>query len=412
MTRRLLVLLHRYVGLATAAFLLIIGITGAMLAYLHPLSVLLSPELYNAPGRGVVLAPAQLIERAQAAEPRAQFDAIPLALEAGAGVNFNVRGKPDPASGKPFDLGYDQLWLDPVTGSVLGRVDSEAIPPTRASLMNFVYRLHYSLAMPGRWGVWIVGGVAILWFFDCFVGAVLTLPRGRPFLRKWQLAWGIQRKRLNYDLHRAGGLWPWLLLATLALSGIYFNLGREVFMPLFGLVAETTQDPFEMRPMLAPDAIQPPAVDMQQAIDIAAVKAAELGWTAKPASIFHRAEQGFWQVYYDKPKSQWATAGNYGLFIDDHSGAVFFVRAPGGTRGDVFLDWLAALHTGGVFGTPYKLILCALGLVIATLSITGVVIWARKRGLIGRQRGKRQTFQRGAISSRSITGFPTHKPRT
>jgi len=408
----MLVFLHRYVGLATAAFLLVIGLTGAMLAYLHPLSALLSPELYKAPGRGAVLSPMQLAERAQAAEPRAQFDGYPLALEAGAGVSFNLYGKLDPATGKPFDLGYDQLWLDPVTGSVLGRIDSQAMPPTRASPMNFVYRLHYALALPGRWGTWIIGGVAILWFFDCFVGAALTFPRGRPFFRKWRPAFGVQRKRLNYDLHRAGGLWPWLLLATLALSGIYFNLGREVFMPLFGLVAQTTQEPFDTRPILSPDAIQPHKVAVQQAIDIAAAKAAELGWTAKPASLFHRAEQGFWQVYYDKPKSQWATAGSYSLFIDDHSGAVLFVRTPGGTHGDVFLEWLSALHTGGVFGAPYKLLLCVIGIAIAMLSVTGVVIWARKRGLIGRPRGRLQTFQRSAISKYSPSRFFNQKPRT
>ena len=47
--------------------------------------------------------------------------------------------------------------------------------------MSFVYELHYALALPGSWGTWIVGIVSILWFFDCFVGAVLTFPRGRLF---------------------------------------------------------------------------------------------------------------------------------------------------------------------------------------------------------------------------------------
>ncbi len=403
--RPLLVLLHRYVGLATALFLLIVGLTGALLVWLHPLCVLLSPELYEAPARGAVLAPAELAARARAAEPRARFDGWPLHLVEGEGVSFYVQPDIDAATGKPHTLGYDQLWLDPVSGAVLGRVDSQAFPPTRHSLMSFVYRLHYALALPGRWGVWIMGIVAILWFFDCFVGAALTFPRGRPFFAKWKPAWGMKKKRLNYDLHRAGGLWPWALLATIALSSIYFNLGREVFMPVFGLVAETTPEPFDTRVVRKPADILPPKISAEAAVDIATAKAAELGWTAQPEGLFRREAQGFWQVYYDKPATQWATAGNYGLFIDDRSGEVFFVRKPGGTRGDVFLSWLSALHVGAVFGLPYKFVLCALGLAVAMLSITGVVIWARKRGIAGRSRKPRRA-RSGSNATPSRTFSP------
>lgn len=374
------ILIHRYVGLTTALFLLVVGLTGALLAYYEPLSEWLSPELHHAPGRGAVLAPAALLARAEAAEPRAKFSGYPLDLQEGQGVMFSVAGHTDPVRGQPLDLGYDELWLDPVTGAVLGRVDSNELPPTRHSLMSFVYRLHYALAMPGNWGVWILGVVAILWFFDCFIGAYLTFPYGRPFLRKWRPAFAVNPKRLNYDLHRAGGLWTWLLLATLALSSIYFNLYREVFMPVFGLLAETTQEPFDTRPERKPEDILPARISAEAATNIAAEKAAALGWTAKPRGIYYGDTQGFWQVYYEKSEVQWATAGNHELFIDDQTGEVIHVRAPGGTAGDVFLQWLVALHVGGVFGAPYKLLLCVTGLTIAMLSVTGIVIWLRKRG--------------------------------
>lgn len=282
---------------------------------------------------------------------------------------------------------------------MLGRVNSEEMPPTRHNLMNFVYRLHYELAIPGNWGTWILGIVAILWFFDCFVGAYLTFPRGRPFVQKWRPAWGVKRTRLNYDLHRAGGLWFWLLLATLALSSVHFNLGREVFIPVFGLVAETTKEPFDTRPERKPEETLPAKVSADEALAVASDKAAQLGWTAKPSSIYHRDTQGFWQVYYEKPKAQWATAGGYGLFIDDQTGAVIHVRAPGGTAGDVFLEWLDALHVGGVFGAPYKLLLCVTGIVIAVLSVTGVIIWWRKRQAAAVR--QRLAEQRGATRRES-----------
>jgi uncharacterized iron-regulated membrane protein len=379
MGRQIWVRVHRYVGLATALFLLIAGATGALLAYLEPLSAWISPELHAAPGRGAVLSATELLEHAQRAEPRARIDGFRLHLHEGEGVAYGLRARSDPATGEAFELGYDTLWLDPVTGAVLGRVDSDALPPTRHNLMDFIYRLHYALAIPGNWGGWIMGVAALLWFFDCFVGAWLTWPRRAPHLRKWRGAWSIKPSRFNYDLHRAAGLWLWGLLAALALSSVYLNLQREVFMPVFGLIAETTPEPFETRAERPVEARVPPAISAERAMAIAADTASALQWTGTATHLRHRDALGVYQVYYEKPRAQWATAGGYAVFLDDQTGEVIHVRAPGGTGGDVFLDWIVALHLGTVFGEPYRLLLCLTGLAVAALSITGTIIWWRKR---------------------------------
>lgn len=97
--------------------------------------------------------------------------------------------------------------------------------------MPFIFTLHENLHIPGVWGAWLLGGVALIWMFDCFVGAYLTLPHGRLSLRKWSPAWkvkaGAGRTRFNYDMHRAGGLWFWALLFMLAFTGVSFNLHEE-----------------------------------------------------------------------------------------------------------------------------------------------------------------------------------------
>ena len=66
------------------------------------------------------------------------------------------------------------------------------------------------------------------------------------------------------------------------------------------------------------------------------------------------------------------------MFVDDRSGAVTYLRTPKGTAADAFVNWLGALHMGTVFGAPYKVVLFLLGLVVAGLSVTGVIIWWRK----------------------------------
>ena len=55
-------------------------------------------------------------------------------------------------------------------------------------------------------------------------------------------------------------------------------------------------------------------------------------------------------------------------------------RIPGrGSAGDVFLQAQLPLHTGRIIGLPGRVLMSALGLVVAMLSVTGVLLWARKR---------------------------------
>jgi uncharacterized iron-regulated membrane protein len=187
--RGLCVILHRYIGLATALFLVLLGLTGSVLAWREPVSAWLAPALYEAPARGPVLGAEQLARRVADADPRAMVQFFPLDTKEGKGTSILV--------GPRESLGYDTLWLDPVSGQELGRTDSQAALPTTRTLVDWLYHLHRQLAIPGRWGEWILGIVSLLWFFDCFIGAYLTFPRGPSVLRRWWPAWKVRNTRLN-----------------------------------------------------------------------------------------------------------------------------------------------------------------------------------------------------------------------
>jgi len=47
--------------------------------------------------------------------------------------------------------------------------------------------------------------------------------------------------------------------------------------------------------------------------------------------------------------------------------------------GDTVTHWLTSLHMARVFGRPMQVLVCGMGLVVAMLSITGILIWLRKR---------------------------------
>ena len=50
-----------------------------------------------------------------------------------------------------------------------------------------------------------------------------------------------------------------------------------------------------------------------------------------------------------------------------------------GTSGDVFMQLQFPLHSGRIAGTPGRVAISLLGIVVAMLSITSIVVWAKKR---------------------------------
>ena len=72
--------------------------------------------------------------------------------------------------------------------------------------------------------------------------------------------------------------------------------------------------------------------------------------------------------------------GNAWLYLDDHSGALVGQVVPGeGSAGDVFMQSMFPLHSGRILGLAGQILVSLLGLAVAGLGLTGLIIWARKR---------------------------------
>ncbi len=426
MTRRLWVLIHRYAGLAMTVFLVIVGLTGSLLAFYHEADGWLNPEFLTVPVReGPMLDPFTLGERAEALEPRARIDYAPLAREPGESYTVWLSAKTDPATGKDYELSYNQLLLDPYTGEKLGARKWGEVSLAKENILSFLYQLHMTLALPetmGSLGGYLLGITALVWTIDCFIGFYLTLPPGRrrpppnlplrkgegkgyksppceggdlegvrqrSWWQRWKPAWLIKKRRFNYDLHRASGLWVWPMLFVLAWSSVALNL-REVYSPVMKTF-------FTLRNAEELPALDPP------------LESPALGWREahaqgqrlmQEAASQHRftivQEQGLWLdrahgVYYYNVKSSedWGSGGTSVLF-DADTGAFERLTLPATeASGDVVTRWLVWLHTARVFGMPMQIFVCVMGLVITALSVTGVIIWLRKRHAAKSARSRR-----------------------
>lgn len=379
--RQTWVLLHRWVGLVMTGFLVIAGLSGSLIAFYAELDAWLVPELHLAPppyADAPMLDAVRLRERVLAAQPALYTDSALAPWRPGRTLSLWMDARDE--AGTPID---NEWFVDPYSGEIRGSRRWGDVRQGTKNLMPFIYHLHYSLAL-GTVGTYAFGIVALLWTLDCFVGAYLTLPRGRPFFAKWRPAWAIKRKRFNFDLHRASGLWTWAMLFVLAWSSVAFNLG-EVYRPVMRSLL-----PFAAAPELPPRAAMPDdhRVHWPQALQRGRIWMAE----AAPAhglmqwredALRYDATRGeftYWVA--TRLRSNGEAMDWFGVSFDALSGERLRVQGenrPAERAGDTVTRWLLDLHMAKVWGLPYRIFVCMMGLVVVALSITGLVIWWRKR---------------------------------
>lgn len=375
--------LHRWAGLTTAGFLILVGLTGSLLAFLPEINHALTPELYPGP-HGPELAAPTLIRRAEQLVPEAKATAVYFGWPGMAMVRMERR----PGSA-PLDFNY--LHLDAVTGVELGRVNRGALPRALGELMPFIYTLHYNLAA-GEIGGWILGIVALIWTVDCFIAFYLTLPLPNRsavanYLSRWKPAWRIKWRasayRIIFDLHRAGGLWLWGVLLIVAWSSVSFNLT--------GFYTSATRLFFDIDPggwtwparPAVPDGREP--LDWERAYatgtKLMAAQAHEHGFSIeRPVAFYFIRNKGVYEYRVRSSRDIASRLASTSIAFDAYTGEFVMLNLPTGWKsGATLTTWLRALHTANVFGLPYKLFVCVLGLVVAMLSVTGVYIWWKKR---------------------------------
>ena len=398
-------LVHRYFGLTTAAFLFVSGVTGAVISWDHELDDLLNPHLMEAHSNGTPQSPLALARQVEQRYPHLRVTFLPLHVEAGESLALGIGARVDPASGKLHEPGFNQLFIDPVTGAELGRREWGAVwPITRETFVSFLYKLHYTLHVPefwgiDRWGVWLMGAIAVIWLVDSFVGFYLTLPvrkksvapvaasfnSGKTWWQRWQPAWLVRWRaggaRRNFDLHRAFSLWTWGLLLILSFTAFSLNLYTEVFYPVLKTVSKVTPSPFDT--IVPVDRHHPIEARLGYAdiVAIASTESAKRGWPEPAGGVFYSPEFGVYGISFFKPGDDHGAGGVGPPYLYyDGNGKVLGERQPWkGTVADIFVQAQFPLHSGRILGLPGRILISFMGVVVAMLSVTGVIIWWRKR---------------------------------
>ena len=384
--RQILTLIHRWAGLFLAVFLFISGMTGAIISWDHELDEWLNPQLFKRQSQGDPLPPLALADQMEEADPRILITWLPLSLEQNDNLGLGVTGRIDPNTGKAFELGFNQIALDPVNGEIRGSRMWGEISLSRENFVPFLYKLHYSMHIPDVFdieiGILFMGILAIVWCIDCFIALWISFPNLQAWRKSFAFRWRQGNYKLNFDVHRSGGVWIWCLLLLLAVTAVSMNLRLEVARPIVSFFSQLTPDPFEMREHNPHNEPTEPIIGRHEIIQLASIEAKKRNWDTPLGALFYNPEYGIYGVTFHEPGQDHTEfgLGNPWLYFDGQNGSYLGDKIPGsGSAGDVFLDAQFPLHSGRILGLPGRIMVSILGLLVATLSVTGIIIWLRKR---------------------------------
>lgn len=432
---------HRWAGITTGIFLISLGLSGALLSWGYEIDAWLNPNLYRAK-LGAFLDPYELAARVERQDPRVRVSGFPLSFVPGHAGIYDVRPQTDPDTGRPYQLGFAKLFVDPVEGRILGHRSREEFNLLSAEhFMPTVYTIHHSFGFSDEY-YWYIrrleGALGLAWAINCLIGLYVSMPglprrlklgaaaanleggparMGPTFWARWKPAWKLNFRhgayRVAFDMHRAFALWVFLLLflqAASTMATMQF-MQRNVLVPILGFFgSHQTPTPFctscadlyakapfglgvtrpaPLRPVAKPE------LDFAAAVARAEAEAARLGISHPVARVsyagvgFRAGYEGNASVYrvrFFPPGADQRFTPNISsnriseLQIDGVTGALVGQRIPfRGTVADLIIQQAFPIHSGLAYGDWGRVLATVMGLGTAMLAVTGYWIWWRKR---------------------------------
>jgi uncharacterized iron-regulated membrane protein len=345
-TRRVLLKLHLWLGLATALPMLVVALTGAFLVYGEEADEALDPQLFKVAAGPSPLPVQELYQRVRDACPAETV--VGCALPKGATSSFSCHTR-----------SRLYVYVDPYTGRVLGSKHLET------GLRRKMFLVHSQL-MAGKAGhtiVMVSTGVSIVLIVT---GVLLWLK-----FKILGVTWKANAWRVNFDLHSVLGLYAAVFFLILSVTG--FLIGYDSFFyPLILKASGGTPMNFQAKSR--------PAGGGDATLDavIAAARQRMPEATVRYVGLAQKPEDPV-SIYLRQPEDPTAF-GRSRVRVDRYRADVLVARDTRSSNwGEAVVDFTEAVHFGDIYGTPTRLIAFMSSLAAAGQVLTGFFIWWKRQ---------------------------------
>lgn len=350
---------HGILGLAFAAIIYLVCLTGTLAVFAHDIARWEQPDAPHV----ARIAPDALDRAVRAAQAKGPAQAtlyvsLPSPDEAEAAVTA-------------YTPTHHLEWAVDRDGT---------LTPRRTPIADFLVDLHIALHLPRAWGGFLVGltGVALL---SSLISGILAHPR--IFKDAFHLRWGGARRLQEADLHNRLGIWALPFHVVIALTGALLGLSTLIVGVLamllyrgdtakvYGLFTETP-------PAVNAARIPPPHLPA-----MLAEARRRSGGAAPRQIVIERAGRADTRITVTSRRDRQLVDQDTTIF--DGQGKVVADRHPADLAlGTKMLGGIGQLHFGWFGGLPVRLLYGALGLALCIVTSSGVTIWLARR----RDRGR------------------------
>jgi len=357
-SRRLFVNLHLALGLSCSVFLLIMGVTGAFLAYEYSFDRLLNPKLFRVSPQGRRLLLSDLIRIVRQANPGAKVVLIDLAAVAGnrPDVSYSVQIL------RPVSTSQVNVFIDPYTGRILGERHGIGFAAQ-------VHEFHFNLGMgnAGRMITAVLSGAMVVLALS---GLVLWWPRKLLRINR-----NASAGRLNFELHNIVGFYCSLFVLLFGTTGVILY-DAEVLTPALDRLA-TQPDQREPAVYSRPTPASTKTIGPDE---VAVIAAGALPGARVSQVVLPKGLRGGYRVRLKFPED-FQTPGRSHVHVDQYTGEVLWSQSTRHTApGTLYVKfWNREVHNGTAFGAPFQFAAAFTGLAVPLLAITGPLIWFRKQ---------------------------------
>ncbi|MEM6359784.1 MAG: PepSY-associated TM helix domain-containing protein [Bacteroidota bacterium] len=267
---------------------------------------------------------------------------------------------------------YLLVFVNPYTGEITGHIDK------RTDWISLSRFLHQTLLLEYELGTGIIGVAGLIMVFMAVSGLVLWWPKTiRSLKRRLRVKWKAPFKRINWDLHAAGGFYTYLFLLFFATTGLGWSYSwwRDGIVKLMG------DDPEEIFSFKELPQIDSLIYLMGMDIAYESVLNKRHDWGTITFGIpYSENEKGriLAGIAYESADSWWSTSDYY--HYDPKTGKQYeSFRHDEKLLSEKWRHSNYAMHVGSIYGLPTKLVAFICALFFAFLPISGFLIWWKRR---------------------------------
>lgn len=268
---------------------------------------------------------------------------------------------------------YKLAYVNPYSGEVLALYDE------KYSFFQIVKMLHWSFLLKESWGKYVVGIPVIIFIVMLITGILLWWPKNKGARKKrFTFQWKNVKnwKRKNYDTHNIFGFYSSILALIIAITGLFYSFfivqaliyfifsGGKTSLPDYS--HHTTTAPIEMRNMATIDKMEE---QTRKLFPDAYVFNIDLGHE----HIEEEVDPNF-QVYVQHLSYSYHQYSS--IIFDENSAEILkIIHYKDKNFGEKVVGANYDIHVGSILGLPTKIIAFIVSLMIASLPVTGFMIW-------------------------------------